>query len=158
MAKKKTPSGDEIDIVKLNNSDNLFNFLKKSYDEAINLTAFSRDYFNARGRLDKMKLSKEESIIYTLAMSTITTQLTSVLGWLLMCRAVQEGEVKMEDLRNEDFRMPEFELGVDDPSSCFANLQPPVSEILKKSSSLYNRVKRMEQSIQHMLTKIDEPF
>lgn len=130
----------------ISSSHNLFNFLKKSYNEAVYLLTYSRDYFAAKGREDKLKLSREDSIAYTLAMSTITTQLSSVLSWLLMCRAVQEGEVKIEDLNNEDFKMPEFDLGLDD-NSCFSGLNDTIKEMLTRSSSLYNRIKRMENQI-----------
>lgn len=139
----------------LKNSDNLFNFLSKSYNEAVYLITFSRNYFTERGKADKLNLSREDSLVYTLAMSTITTQLSSVLSWLLVCRAVQEGEVKLNDLKSEDFRMPEFDLNIDD-DSCFSSLNGTVREMLKRSSSLYNRIKRMENSIQEKFLK-EEP-
>ena len=117
------------------------------------LLIFSRDYFEQNGKTDKILLSKDDSIAYTLAMSTITTQLTSVTGWLLMCRAVQEGEVAIDDLADEDFRMPEFNLNVDASDSCFANLNKTVKDLLRRSCSLYNRIKRMENSISSKLAQ-----
>ncbi len=140
MAKRKA----HLDISDA--ESNIFNFLKKSYDETMKLMAFSRDYFSTRGHIEKSKLSTEDSLAYTLAMSTITTQLTSVMSWLLMCRAVQEGEITTEELKDDEFRMAEYDLNFEE-GSCFANLDNTIKELFKRSSSLYNRVKRMENSI-----------
>lgn len=126
---------------------NLFRFLEKSYDENLNLLVFARDYFNGNSDKEKSLLSQEDKLIYTLAMSTITTQLTSTLSWLMVCRAVQSGELELEDVKNEDFRMPEFDFGFDDSSSKYSRLNDTMKELLKRSSSLYNRIKRMENSI-----------
>lgn len=144
MAKKKT-----TDIA--SSSDNIFKFLRKNYDETMALLVLSRNYFQARGQIDRLQLSREETLIYTLAMSTITTQLTSVLSWLLSCRAVQAGEIQLKELATDTFRMPEFHLSYDETDSCFHVLNKPVREMLTRSSQLYNRIKRLENTIQQNL-------
>jgi hypothetical protein len=145
---------EQLDCATIQRSQNIFKFLQKSYNESLGLLNFAHEYFSVRGKEDKLKMSKEDSLIYTLAMSTITTQLTSVFSWLLLCKAVESGEIKLEDLKSEDFRMAEFNLDLNDKSSCFAILNEPVSILLKQSSSLYNRVKRMENSIQQSLREV----
>ncbi len=144
-------TGDNV--VNLGGGQNIFKFLEKSYDETVTLLTMSRDYFEQRGRIDKMHLNGEESIIYTLAMSTITTQLTSAMGWLMMCRALQNGEIKIDDLKSDDFRMPDFQLTYEEGDSCFDGLNQPVKEMLKRSSAIYNRIKRMETSIYEKLSE-----
>ena len=134
-----------------NDTNNIFMFTRKSYNEALSLLIFSRDYFNKKGKIDKMSLSTEDSIIYTIAMSTITTQLTSVLGWLLTCRAVENGEVSISELKSDDFRMPEYESQTDIDNSYFASLNDTVKELLVKSSNMYNRIKRLENSVSKYL-------
>jgi len=140
MARKKIPPTDMKGM-------EVFRFLKTSYDEALLLLVLSRDYFAIQGRKDKQKLSKDQQLIYTLASSTITTQLTSVMSWLLLCRAMQEGELTLEQLQEEKFAMPEINPGVTESDSCFSTLSAPVKELLAKSSNLYNRMKRMESSV-----------
>ncbi len=132
---------------------NLFRFLEKSYKETITLLIFSRDYFENKGRIDKLQLSREDSIAYTLAMSTVTTQLTSVLGWLLMCKAVEQGELTLEDIRRDEFRMAEFEAEYSHNDSIYATLNETVHQLLQKSSLLHSRIKRMENSIMSDLEK-----
>lgn len=132
-------------------TNNVFMFTRKSYNEALSLLIFSRDYFNKKGKIDKMNLSMEDSLVYTIAMSTITTQLTSVLGWLLTCRAVENGEVSMSELKSDDFRMPEYESHTDIDNSYFASLNGTVKELLIKSSNMYNRIKRLENSVSKYL-------
>lgn len=145
---------EQVDCANTQRSQNIFKFLQKSYNESLGLLNFAHEYFSKRGKEDKLKMSKEDSLVYTLAMSTITTQLTSVFSWLLLCKAVESGEIKFEDLKSDDFRMAEFNLDLNDQSSCFAVLNEPVSILLKQTCSLYNRIKRMENSIQQTLKEV----
>jgi hypothetical protein len=142
---------------RINNSKNIFKFLEKSYKENVYLLNIARDYFSPNGGINKLNLTREESLIYTLAMSTITSQLTSSFSWLLICRAIQNGEVKIEDLQNENFRMPEFDLIFKDEYERFAILNDTVKALLNRSSELYKRVKRVENSIQLYLSKETVP-
>ena len=147
MARKKVP-------VDKNNGREIFRFLQKSYDEAFELLVSSRDYFSDRGKTDKMLLSKEDQLVYTLAVSTITTQLTSVMSWLLLCKAVEQGEISRKQLRSGSFEMPEFNLGINEKDSCFSILNKKTREFLSKSCNLYNRMKRMESSIREQLLEV----
>ncbi len=133
---------------------NVFRFLQKSYDEAFELLIYAHDYLSREGRNDKILLSKEEQLTYTLAASTITTQLTSVMSWLLTCKAVEAGEITSEQIENTDFNMPEFNLGIYETDSCFATLSTRMKDLFSKSSSLYNRVKRLETSIKRQLVEV----
>jgi hypothetical protein len=135
-----------------NNGNNIFKFLEKSYKESLYLLNFARDYFSPHGAINQLQLSREDSLIYTLAMSTITSQLTSVFSWLLLCRAVQNGEVKIEDLKNDNFRMPDFDLIFKDENSRFLILNETVKTLLNRSCALYTRIKRIETSIQLSLS------
>lgn len=136
---------------KNNNTNNIFMFTRKSYNEALSLLISSRDYFNKKGKIDKIGLSTEDSIVYTIAMSTITTQLTSSLGWLLTCKAVEKGELCVSELKSDDFRMPQYESHADIENSYFAPLNETVKELLIKSSNMYNRIKRLENSVSKYL-------
>lgn len=140
----------------ITSANNIFRFTKNSYNEALSLLIFSRDYFNQKGRIDKLNLSGEDSIIYTIAMSTITTQLTSSISWLLMCKAVEKGEISIDELKSDDFCMPEYESHLDLDNSCFSVLNETVLDLLTKSSNMYNRIKRMENSVRKMLEEDSE--
>jgi regulator of CtrA degradation len=135
----------------ISEQNNVFKFTQKSYNETLSLLSFSRDYFSTNGRLDKLNLSSEDSILYTIAMSKITTQLTGVLSWLLMCKAIESGEVKIQELSKEDFSMPATAEQIKIDNSRFINLNSTVKELLKKSSNIYNRIKRLENSVHEMM-------
>lgn len=133
-------------VLQTANTRNVFKFLEKTYDETFSLLVFARDYFTAKSALDKSKLSPHDSCVYSLAMSVITTQLTSCLAWLLLCRAVQNGEVGVDVLKNEQYKMPEFDVEINETNSGFSSLNPIVREMLSRSSRIYKRVKRISRS------------
>jgi regulator of CtrA degradation len=148
MTRKKTP-GD------LTYNRTIFRFLQKSYDEAFSLLVFSRDYFAVHGKTDKLLLPKDQQLIYTLTLSTITTQLTSVMSWLLLCKAVENGEISSQQMHEDDFSMPVFAPSLDCNDSCFAILTQTAQELLQKSHGLYTRVKRMEEPVrEHLLETV----
>lgn len=132
---------------KINKSDSAFIFLRKSYDETLELISLAENYFSANGQRDKRLLSAEDKLSYTLIMSDITVRLTSTLSWLMLMRAVEEGEVEVTDKNLEDFRLTEISshLGEDHP---IYNLVPlPVRNLFKKTHNLYDRVMRLEKEI-----------
>lgn len=130
----------------------IFRFLRKSYDETFALLIYARDYFGTMGKNDKARLSKKDQMIYTLAVSTITSQLTSVMSWLLFCRAIENGEVSADKIDDELFSIEELNFSVNSTDECFAILNKPSREILVKSHNLYDRIKRMEDSVrEHLL-------
>lgn len=129
------------------NNKNNFIFLEKTYKETVNMLQISRDYFVANGQRERNALGIQQSVLYTLAMSAITTQLTSTMGWLLACKAVQEGDISIEDLSKEKFRLQQCSLTIDCSDPVYAHLSSPILNMLQKSESLYKRVMRLEQSI-----------
>jgi hypothetical protein len=133
-------------------NNNIFRFLRKNYDEALSLLVYARDHFSSNGAREKMLLSPQDQLIYTLAVSTVTTQLTSIMSWLMFCRAIENGEISPTKIDNKLFSIPEYSLGVQDSDSCFKILSKSTREILTKSFNIYQRIKRMEDSVkEHLL-------
>lgn len=130
-----------------NNSEYFFKFLEKTYNETFSLLSFARDYFNSCGRVEKAHLYGQQNIAYTLAMSSITVRLTSSLGWLIACKAVQAGEITLQDMQKEEFRMQEFDIKINPGDPVFSHLSKPMRDMLEQSEMLYQRVSRMERAI-----------
>ena len=144
MARKKIPDT-------VTSKTTLFRFMQRSYDEAFSLLVFARDFFTMHSKTDKPLLPRDQQLIYTLALSTITTQLTSVMAWLLLCKAIENGEVSAKDIDCEDFAVPVFAPDITHNDSCFSVLNATAKEIMEKSHSIYTRVKRMEESVREQL-------
>ena len=90
-------------------------------------------------------------------MSKITTQLTSVLSWLLMCKAIESGEIRIQELDKEDFCMPEHECNIEIDNSSFFSLNGTIKDLLNKSNNMYQRIKRLEKSVHEMMDTQAEP-
>lgn len=125
-----------------------FTFLQKSYDETVELLAAVTEYFKRYGKRDRFGLTQHERIVYTVAMSTITVQLTSVLSWLLAQKAVEKGEITAVEARSERYRLQHIEgYTREEEDTVFEILNNPIPQMLKRSAALYGRIKRLEQSM-----------
>ena len=58
----------------------VFKFTQRSYNEALSLLVYSRDYFSTKGRLDKLKLSSEDSIYTQLQCQRLQHNLLAFLA------------------------------------------------------------------------------
>jgi|GEM_PF-4302251 len=151
--KKVSVDARQVNLAKPDRK-NIFRFLHKSYDESVALLVQARDYFATQVQAEKSNFSLEQKLAYTFALSTITTQLTSVMGWLMFCKAIERGEVAQDQIKDEDLTMPEFNCAMDEDHSLFGMLNSTTVEIIEKTASLYNRVKRMESPIKERLIEL----
>lgn len=130
------------------NADSGFLFMQKSYDETVDLLTSATDYFRSYGSRERLGLTRQERMIYTLAMSMITIQLTSVLGWLMAQKAVTNGEITAQEAVQENYRLQHIEgFSFKETEEAFHILSQPMNQLLKKSQMLYERIKRLEASV-----------
>ena len=130
----------------LDQRKNLFTFLKSNYDETLSLLIQSRDYFQQQGMVDRSTLDPKDSLAYMMVMSTITSQLTGVFSWLLVCKALQDGEITLEDAVREEFRLLEIDTILDENDPVYSMLNEQVAHLLRESTRLYLRIQRIENS------------
>jgi len=156
MEDKKLKIASEIKKNNLEMPDkrNILRFLNKSYDESVTLLIYARDYFTTQAKVDRSTFSLEQKLACTFALSTITTQLTSVISWLMFCKALEKGEVVLAQVRSEDLTMPEFTSPMNEEHNLFGALNTETVEIIEKTTSLYSRIRRMEKSVRERLIEL----
>src|SRR3546814_16267279 len=73
----------------------------------------------------------------------IASQLTQVMAWLLVQKAVHAGEMTREDARAPEFRLAGKSVCAEAAPPVEGTLQPRLAELLERSLSLSLRVARL---------------
>ena len=71
------------------------------YKEGMALIEDVASYLDGDGRTDSRLLSREASFVYATESMRLTTRLMQLASWLLLQRAVNEGEITKENARAE---------------------------------------------------------
>ena len=71
------------------------------YREGMTLIEQVASYLDSEGRADSRILSREASFVYATESMRLTTRLMQLASWLLLQRAVNEGEITKESARSE---------------------------------------------------------
>ncbi len=122
----------------------------KTFREGMDMVEQTAAYLDGPGRHDSKKLGRNEALIYASQSMRLTTRLMQVASWLLVQRALKEGEMTGTEARAEKYRLvPET---VDDdtakPLNKYAHALPALLlELLAKSESLYERIVRLDRSL-----------
>jgi regulator of CtrA degradation len=75
----------------------------------------------------------------------LTTRLMQIASWLLVQRAVSEGEMTPEEASREKYRLGAKEICRGRRAEVADVLPPKLVELLDRSATLYERVERLDQ-------------
>lgn len=121
----------------------------RTFDEGMSLVQRASRYFDGRGREEARQLPGQIAMLYSSESLRVTTRLMQAASWLLIQRAVHEG-----DMAEEDARDPRYHLGSKDVclGRCAQDttaLPNTLLDLLLRSESLYRRVERWEKIVLH---------
>ena len=122
-------------------------FIRRTYDETMSLMVEARNYmryveFRERGRVEAntgLRMSCEAM--------RVTSRLTQVMAWLLMQRAVEEGEITAEQALDESNRLSGGKVCLDDTYAEDNNLPRGLRSLMDRSLRLYSRIVRLESQM-----------
>ena len=121
-------------------------FLNRTYDEALDLVIRARDYMAYKESQDQIGLNLYERLQASRETMRVTSRLAHIMSWLMMQKAVFNGEVSIEEalymadpLSGEDVCLIR-----DHEEYGFLSLR--LHELLDQSLALYMRVCRLESS------------
>lgn len=119
----------------------LFN---RTFDEGMSLVEEAARYFDGRGREDARALPGHTAMLYSSESLRVTTRLMQAASWLLVQRAVHEGDMPAEDAMAERYRLGSREICLGGRGSDVLGLPQALQSLLTRSESLYLRVARLE--------------
>jgi regulator of CtrA degradation len=113
----------------------------RTFEEGMALVEETAAYLDGAGRHDSKILSRNAALAYASESMRLTTRLMQVASWLLVQRAVKEGEMAAEAACAENYRLG-LEAGV---PAAVEDLPFGLVNLLQRSERLYERVRHLDK-------------
>ena len=111
-------------------------------------------YLDGDGREASRRLTREASLSYATVSMEMTTRLMQAASWLVVQRAVQEGDMTVEEATEARFRLE------DSSVNAFTARQNPdlpeeLMELVERAKDLFDRLHRLDEIL---FDEPDEPM
>lgn len=117
----------------------------RTFREGMALVEETANYLDGPGREASRNLSRSSALSYAGASMRLTTQLMQIASWLLVMRAVREGEMALDEARDEKYRIRHKELSLGDLHQ--EGLPEALIALASESIQLYARIARLDADI-----------
>jgi regulator of CtrA degradation len=117
----------------------------RTFREGMALVEQTANYLDGAGRDASKSLSRSDALAYAGASMRLTTELMQIASWLLVLRAVREGDMLLQEAREEKYRLRPRETATSDlhPDS----LPSSLIELAEQSAQLYARIVRIDADL-----------
>jgi len=116
------------------------------YKEAINLADEARTYFAVHSKVDRKRLNPMERVMYTCESLRISTRLMHVISWLMVRKAVANGELTEAEGARPERQLGDLELCRNSSATELKRLPPAVVSLTLRSQSLFQRAYRLQET------------
>jgi regulator of CtrA degradation len=120
---------------------------KGLYAEGMSLVEDTASYLDGAGRLVSKSLPRMASVLYAAESMRLTTRLMQVASWLLLQRAINNGEMTRDQVMNEKKKVRLDTFNVDHSAPAWDDLPLTFRELIEKSVRLQNRVAVLDREI-----------
>lgn len=127
---------------------------KAMFEEGMTLVEETAAYLDGEGRAESRTLSRSASLVYATESMRLTTRLMQLASWLLLHRAVNEGELTMAEASSEKRKVRLQALNGAPAGSGFDELPEKMHELIDRSLKLYSRIISVDKM---MYTKAPTP-
>ena len=116
----------------------------KTFDEGMALVEETARYLDGKGREEARVLPRKAAMLYAGESMRVTTRLMQAASWLLVQRAVSDGDMERADALNERYRLGSREICLGQCAEDIAPLPGMLKDLLGRSDSLYRRIARLD--------------
>lgn len=120
---------------------------KSLFREGMVLVEETAAYLDGDGRSDSRHLTRAGGLAYATESMRLTSRLMQLASWLLLQRAVNEGEMQIDQARQEraKVRLRGFEAARTGPG--WADLPEPLRNLIDRSIRLQDRIRLLDEAI-----------
>lgn len=130
---------------------------KAFFKEGMSLVETAASYLDGPGRQQSKLLPRSVALAYATESMRLTTRLMQVASWLLLRRAVAEGELTPTQALSEKHRVRLTRQEVASDPETFSQLPPDFIDLCEKSLRMQFRVIHLDQSIQAARSAYEGP-
>ena len=103
-------------------------------------------YLDGPGRAESKQLARSAALAYATESMRLTTRLMQLASWLLLHRAVKEGEMTLTQANREKTKV-KLTAADPGPTDTLEKLPAQLQDLIARSMSLQTRVRRLDISI-----------
>jgi regulator of CtrA degradation len=103
-------------------------------------------YLDGPGRQESKKLERAAALAYATESMRLTTRLMQLASWLLLHRAVKEGEMSLAQANKEKAKVKLSAADYHDPDN-IELLPATLRELIERSHKLHGKVRRLDATI-----------
>ena len=116
------------------------------FGEGMDLVEETAAYLDGDGRAEAKALERSVSLTYATESMRLTTRLMQLASWLLLHRAVKEGEMTLTQANREKTKV-KLSAADPGPEDIIAKLPRQLQDLIARSMSLQSKVRRLDISI-----------
>jgi regulator of CtrA degradation len=117
---------------------------ERTFDEGMSLVEETARYLDGKGRLESRDLPRKAALLYAGESMRVTTRLMQAASWLLIQRAVHEGEMEADQAASERYRLGSKEICLGGRGESVELLPAMLQDLLARSDNLYRRIARLD--------------
>ena len=114
------------------------------YREGMGLIEDVAAYLDAEGRIESRVLPREAGFLYATESMRLTTRLMQLASWLLLQRAVNEGEISRENARSEKEKVKFSATPSERGGPGYDELPQALRDFIDKGDRLFDRVMQLD--------------
>src|SRR5579862_1070191 len=116
----------------------------RTFQEGMALVEETAAYLDGAGRHESKQLARKAALAYASESMRLTTRLMQLASWLLVQRAVREGQMAPEEACRDRYRLTEdlFRPAADEHAD---QLPPGLLKLLDRACRLYERVLHLDR-------------
>jgi regulator of CtrA degradation len=116
------------------------------FREGMDLVEETAAYLDGVGRTEAKALERSVSLTYATESMRLTTRLMQMASWLLLHRAVKEGEMTLTQASREKTKV-KLSAADPGPTDTIDKLPQQLQDLIARSMSLQERVRRLDSTI-----------
>ena len=133
----------------LTNDTDVANFIDtamfdRTFDEGMALVEETARYLDGKGREEARSLPRKVAMLYAGESMRVTTRLMQAASWLLVQRAVRDGDMDRADALHDRYRLGSREICLGVCAEETDALPVELQDLLGRSDNLYRRIARLD--------------
>ncbi|MEM7766647.1 MAG: DUF1465 family protein [Pseudomonadota bacterium] len=117
---------------------------ERLFAEGMALVEETATYLDTRGREQAKSLPREASLTYAAWSMELTTRLMQAASWLVMQKAVRDGDMPLEDAQTARYRLTQDETMLDAAAQRGRGLPDVFLDLVERSEALFERLCRLD--------------
>lgn len=120
---------------------------RRTFQDGMAMVEETAAYLDGSGREESKILPRRAALAYAGESMRLTTRLMQVASWLLVQRAINDGDMAVSEAAKDKYRLGAREICTAKRVEALELLPPKLIDLLERSEQIYERVDRLDQLI-----------